>query len=101
MFGLAAAAQPGDGRSDSMGHGWDRIKHSAESGIMHGFQLATSAGPLCDEPMWGTAFEVEARLNVPEGEDNPGSINLAEEVYGPFSGQVSSFLIHCHPHCFC
>jgi len=27
-------------------------------------------------------------LNVPEGEDNPGNVNLAEEVYGPFSGQV-------------
>ena len=71
-----------------MGPGWDRIKHSVESGIMHGYQLATAAGPLCDEPMWGIAFEVEARLNVPEGEDNPGNVNLAEEVYGPFSGQV-------------
>ena len=71
-----------------MGHGWDRLQHSVESGIMHGYQLATSAGPLCDEPMWGMAFEVEVRLNVPEGEENPGNVNLAEEVYGPFSGQV-------------
>ena len=85
MLGLTAptAQQP-----PSMGQGWDRVKHSIESGIMHGFQLASAAGPLCDEAMWGIAFEVEARLNVPEGEDNPGNVNLAEEVYGPFSGQV-------------
>jgi len=86
MLGLAP--QSDRTRPDSMGPGWDRIKHSVESGIMHGYQLATAAGPLCDEPMWGIAFEVEARLNVAEGEDNPGNVNLAEEVYGPFSGQV-------------
>ncbi|KAA6422007.1 MAG: Ribosomal S5 Elongation factor G III V family [Trebouxia sp. A1-2] len=87
---LGLAPQSDTTRPDSMGPGWDRIKHSVESGIMHGYQLATAAGPLCDEPMWGIAFEVEARLNVPEGEDNPGNVNLAEEVYGPFSGQVTS-----------
>lgn len=37
---------------------------SVESGVVAGFQMATAAGPLCDEPMWGVAFEVEARLNV-------------------------------------
>ena len=91
MLGLTA--QTLTSRPDPMGHGWDRIKYSVESGIMHGYQLATAAGPLCDEPMWGIAFEVEARLNVPEGEDNPGNVNLAEEVYGPFSGQVSHIKI--------
>ena len=90
MLGLAPAPDMhGSGtRGHSMGQGWDRLQHSVESGIMHGYQLATAAGPLCDEAMWGMAFEVEVRLNVPEGEDNPGSVNLAEEVYGPFSGQV-------------
>lgn len=34
------------------------VQSSIESGISAGFQLATSAGPLCDEPMWGVAFEV-------------------------------------------
>lgn len=42
----------------AMGQGWDRLRHSVESGVMHGFQLASAAGPLCDEPMWGIAFEV-------------------------------------------
>jgi ribosome assembly protein 1 len=32
-----------------------------DNGIRAGFQLATKAGPLCDEPMFGVAFEV---LNV-------------------------------------
>lgn len=89
MLGLAPGNIHGsETKGHSMGHGWDRLQHSMESGIMHGYQLATSAGPLCDEPMWGISFEVEVRLNVPEGEENPGNVNLAEEVYGPFSGQV-------------
>ena len=32
--------------------------HAVESGVASGFQLASAAGPLCDEPMWGVAFEV-------------------------------------------
>ena len=36
--------------------------------------------------MWGVAFEVEARLHGREGE----AMQLAEDVYGPFSGQVTS-----------
>lgn len=34
------------------------VLHSIQSGLASGFQLATAAGPLCDEPMWGVAFEV-------------------------------------------
>lgn len=33
--------------------------HAVESGVASGFQLAAAAGPLCDEPMWGVAFEVQ------------------------------------------
>lgn len=35
-------------------------------------------------------MQVDVRLNIPEGEDNPSNVNLAEDVYGPFSGQVTS-----------
>uniref|UniRef100_A0A1D1YUE7 Elongation factor-like 1 n=1 Tax=Anthurium amnicola TaxID=1678845 RepID=A0A1D1YUE7_9ARAE len=35
---------------------------SLKSSIVSGFQLATAAGPLCDEPMWGLAFLVEAYI---------------------------------------
>ena len=43
---------------------WDdsslaRDCHSVEAGVVQGFQLATAAGPLCDEPMWGLAFQVK------------------------------------------
>ena len=34
------------------------VLHSIQSGLASGFQLASAAGPLCDEPMWGVAFEV-------------------------------------------
>lgn len=58
------------------------VTHSVQSGIGAGFQLATAAGPLCDEPMWGVAFQVEARISA--------QLPLLEDVYGPMSGQVTS-----------
>ncbi|KAK9824164.1 hypothetical protein WJX72_008216 [[Myrmecia] bisecta] len=74
--------------------GWDQsltpLRYSVESGIAAGFQIATAAGPLCDEPMWGVAFEVEARVHVDLDSFETGSVSLAEDVYGPFSGQVTS-----------
>ncbi|KAJ8576579.1 hypothetical protein ON010_g2636 [Phytophthora cinnamomi] len=30
-----------------------------ENSIVTGFQMASSAGPLCDEPVWGVAFIIE------------------------------------------
>ena len=33
--------------------------HSVEAGVVQGFQLASAAGPLCDEPMWGLTFQVQ------------------------------------------
>lgn len=77
----------------------DYLKHSVESGISGGFQLATAAGPLCDEPMWGIAFQVEARFNLQQPSDNGSSLSLSssstvlplyEDVYGPLSGQITS-----------
>eukprot|EP01018_Ginkgo_biloba_P040439 Gb_21926 [translate_table: standard] len=35
---------------------------SLESSVVLGFQLATAAGPLCDEPMWVLAVLVEAYI---------------------------------------
>ena len=35
----------------------DHVRGGVEAGIAAGFQLATSTGPLCDEPLWGVAFE--------------------------------------------
>ena len=69
--------------------------------------MSSGSGPMCEEPMWGVALEVEARLGIiPNGrplatgeEDAEGAdvgaalivdrgVELQEEVYGPFSGQV-------------
>ncbi|KAH7683060.1 Protein-synthesizing GTPase protein [Dioscorea alata] len=54
-----------------------------KSSIVSGFQLATAAGPLCDEPMWGLAFFVEPYIFP----DNSESSHLPDQ-YGIFSGQV-------------
>eukprot|EP01018_Ginkgo_biloba_P041063 Gb_00514 [translate_table: standard] len=67
---------------------------SLESSVVSGFQLATAAGPLCDEPMWGMALLVEAyispvRNKSPYASDFAGEngVHLPEQ-YGQFSAQV-------------
>ncbi|GIL84225.1 hypothetical protein Vretifemale_12915, partial [Volvox reticuliferus] len=109
------------------------VAASVESGVVAGFQIATASGPLCEEPLWGVAFELEVRLVQPQQQqqagpsldgDSPqtntgggtglglaagsvsqgftaaiggpdsetpswsGRLELQEDVYGPFSGQV-------------
>ncbi|KAK1394516.1 Translation elongation factor EFG [Heracleum sosnowskyi] len=60
-----------------------------ESSVMSGFQLASAAGPLCDEPMWGLAFVVEAYVSPSTGQLNDDSNSQQQaEQYGMFSGQV-------------
>lgn len=87
------------------------VHHSIESGVASGFELATAAGPLCDEPMWGLSFQIEARLNINPAVAQSSStssavdalntnnneytssievLQLLEDVYGPFSGQITS-----------
>lgn len=36
-----------------------RVINDVEAGVSAGFQLAAAAGPLCDEPLWGVAIEVQ------------------------------------------
>jgi ribosome assembly protein 1 len=76
---------------------WPHITSSVESGATAGFQLAAGAGPLCDEAMWGVVFELEVRLLLPAAQaaaaaaaaaGGGSGLDLAESVYGPFSGQV-------------
>lgn len=51
-----------------------------ESSFVNGFQLASLAGPLCEEPMMGVAFCVEEwTLNKAEGDDSA-------HTFGPLSG---------------
>lgn len=76
---------------------WPHITSSVESGVTAGFQMATAAGPLCDEPLWGVVFEVEVRLVLPA---HGTQLDLAESVYGPFSGQVGTRWSGCVLYCW-
>ena len=55
-----------------------------DDSVVHGFQLATAAGPLCEEPMRGVCFVVESLTLHPAEEEEPGG------VHGPLSGQILS-----------
>ncbi|KAL9324786.1 hypothetical protein ACSQ67_005431 [Phaseolus vulgaris] len=61
-----------------------------ESSIISGFQLATSAGPLCEEPMWGLAFVVEARISPFSGQNDESETSQQSEQYGIFAGQTGT-----------
>ena len=54
-----------------------------ESSLVTGFQLATAAGPLCEEPLWAVVICADVVLHASERE-----ISASEEQYGPFSGQL-------------
>ncbi|XP_053668586.1 elongation factor-like GTPase 1 [Anopheles marshallii] len=57
-----------------------------ESSFLNGFQMASLAGPLCDEPMQGVCFLVE-RWEV----DVTIGVDLASVAsHGPLSGQIMS-----------
>eukprot|EP00092_Neocalanus_flemingeri_P025078 GFUD01027194.1.p1 GENE.GFUD01027194.1~~GFUD01027194.1.p1 ORF type:complete len:1021 (+),score=381.10 GFUD01027194.1:451-3513(+) len=56
-----------------------------ESSLVQGFQLATMAGPLCEEQMMGLAFIVEG-WEVKEA---------GEAGWGPLSGQIVSLVKDC------
>ncbi|CAA0839301.1 Ribosomal protein S5/Elongation factor G/III/V family protein [Striga hermonthica] len=69
-----------------------REAESLESCVLSGFQLATSSGPLCDEPMWGLAFFIEASV-YPIDQQSTSDNSLTQqhqqpEPYGVFTGQV-------------
>ncbi|KAK4279233.1 hypothetical protein QN277_016966 [Acacia crassicarpa] len=59
-----------------------------ESSVISGFQLATAAGPLCDEPMWGLAFVIEAYIYPYLGQYNESEPHQQSEQYGIFAGQI-------------
>ncbi|QQP39437.1 Uncharacterized protein FKW44_020322 [Caligus rogercresseyi] len=64
--------------------GGSALHKSYSSSFLNGFQMASGAGPLCDEPMRGVGFIVEEWRFAPE-EDSPHSLS-----YGPLSGQIIS-----------
>ncbi|KAL4717192.1 hypothetical protein ACJJTC_017079 [Scirpophaga incertulas] len=62
----------------------DDPRFEYESSFINGFQLATLAGPLCDEPMMGVAFCVE-EWTLEKSEEDDTTLS-----FGPLSGQIVS-----------
>ncbi|KAG7379146.1 Elongation factor-like GTPase 1 [Phytophthora pseudosyringae] len=65
-----------------------------ENSIVTGFQMTSSAGPLCDEPVWGVAFIIEdVVFHEKKSEEDKSEEEKAEaNKYGPLSGQVISIM---------
>jgi translation elongation factor EF-G len=65
-LGFAAAGAGAASERQPLGsaHVPAHVLHSIQSGLATGFQLASAAGPLCDEPLWGIAFEVGQLFRV-------------------------------------
>ena len=61
----------------------DDVLREFDHAIVSGFQLATLAGPLCDEPLMGVAFIVDAWEKTGENATDADS-------FGPLSGQLIS-----------
>ncbi|KAL5723351.1 hypothetical protein ACHQM5_006761 [Ranunculus cassubicifolius] len=63
---------------------------SLQNSVVSGFQLATASGPLCEEPMWGLVFLVEARIKPPEAnpDDSEPSTTHHTDQHGLFTGQI-------------
>ena len=92
LSSAAAAAGPApDVYPDDL----DMERSMVEGSVATAFGYATSSGPLCGEPCWGLAFEVDAMVDVSSGES--GGCGLPESDwesrdresrFGPLSGQI-------------
>ena len=91
-LGFVSVSSNGDVASEASSvetHSLYQEAESLESSIMSGFQLATAAGPLCEEPMWGMAFVVEAYISPFVGQSNESETSHQQpEPYGILTGQV-------------
>lgn len=62
LLGLSSS-DSADGNSQALPSGlWDTIT----GGILTGFQVAAQQGPLCHEPLWGIAIQVECEVHDEE-----------------------------------
>jgi len=90
---LGWSPAPADLTPPSLPPALARTAADVEAGIASGFQMAAGCGPMCDEPLWGVALEVDARLNGVGGGGEGGDLTLPdaqEAVYGPLAGQVAA-----------
>ncbi|RLN11156.1 hypothetical protein BBJ28_00020236, partial [Nothophytophthora sp. Chile5] len=70
---------------------FDMLK-KMENSIVTGFQMASAAGPLCDEPVWGVAFIIDDVISHEKDTEPDSAEEEKAEVskHGPLSGQVIS-----------
>lgn len=61
----------------------DDPRFEYEGSFVNGFQLATLAGPLCEEPMMGVAFCVE------EWTLEKAPVDDVSQTFGPLSGKLT------------
>ncbi|XP_027367771.1 elongation factor-like GTPase 1 [Abrus precatorius] len=59
-----------------------------EDSVIAGFQNATSAGPLCDEPIYGLAFIIEARISPLSKHQEESETHQQSQQSGTFAGEV-------------
>ncbi|KAF2322401.1 hypothetical protein GH714_013862 [Hevea brasiliensis] len=90
-LGLVDNYSDGDTPADTSSEETQALDMEAESlqnSVVSGFQLATAAGPLCDEQMWGVAFVVDVYISPLAEQSDESDINQQSEQYGIFTGQV-------------
>jgi ribosome assembly protein 1 len=71
--------------SDQLSSAEDLARINYDTSFISGFQLATQAGPLCEEPLMGVAFLIK-QWSI----DKDLMCNIEHDPYGPFSGQIMS-----------
>ena len=67
----------------------DDFRNQFENSFVSGFQLATAAGPLCDEPLMAVCFIAE------EWTVSYSDLDVYNDPFGPFSGQIMSTVKDC------
>lgn len=73
----------GNDTGKSADEGSKDIRSDLESSFLNGYQLATLAGPLCEEPMHGVCFVIQDWHF-----DDTSDVNA---VTGPMSGEFCGF----------
>jgi ribosome assembly protein 1 len=87
-LGLVECSGNGEMPADTSSEELSALYREAESlqnSVVSGFQLATAAGLICDEPMWGLAFVIEVCI-CPLAEQSES--NQQSEQYAIFARQV-------------
>jgi len=74
-------------KSGTQENACDKVISAYESNFVNGFQLATLAGPLSEEPVRGVAFVVKDWTVIP---DEDTGENEGSRPFGPISGQIMS-----------